>query len=197
MGRLPSGWCGFQGSPWPTWTTVASLRVPASVQKSSDAFLVERFMYRIQSGLVGGEAVVPHMGGALLVDDFQQPVDLLFQAVDIHPQDVTVAGDGLAQGTLDQFGFSAHGGVSWCGGRRRVASRHRAGLFVYRGTEGGLEEGSLGEVLLYLAGQEHLSARRVVAQQLFGLPANRLGEGNVLRKLLHKLPSVNHGACTL
>ena len=123
MGRLPSGWCGFQGSPWPTQTTVASLRLPASVQKSSDAFLVDRFMYRIQSGLVGGEAVVPHMGGALLVDDFQQPVDLLFQAVDIHLQGVAVAGDGLALRILDMLDIIIGGCVGLSAYLQDLASK--------------------------------------------------------------------------
>src|SRR5690554_125445 len=85
----------------------------------------------------------------------------------------------------------------WRRERRRVALRCRAGLFVYRGTEGGLEEGPLGKLLFHLACEQHLLPRRVVAQQLFGLPANRLGEGNILGEFLQKLPSVNYSACAL
>src|SRR5690554_1964870 len=85
----------------------------------------------------------------------------------------------------------------WRRERRRVALRHRAGLFVYGGAEGGLEEGSLGEALFYLAGKEHLLPRRIVTQQPPRLPADRFWERGILRKRLQKLPSVNHSACSL
>src|SRR5690554_6169677 len=85
----------------------------------------------------------------------------------------------------------------WRRERRRVALRRRAGLFVYGGAKGGLEEGSLGEALFYLAGKEHLFPRRIVTKQPPRLAADRFREGGIQRKPLQKLPSVNHGACTL
>lgn len=88
-----------------------------SVQEGADAFFIDRLVYRLQGSLVGGEAVIPYIGGASLIDDFQQPVDLLLQPVDINLQGVPVTGDGLAQGTLNEFGFGAHKCVSAVEGR--------------------------------------------------------------------------------
>ena len=63
----------------------------------------------------------------------------------------------------------------WRRERCLVALWRRTGLFVYRGAEGGLEEGSLGKFLFHLACEQHLFPSRIVAQQLSGLPANGLG----------------------